>query len=198
MLKEGLSPPPIHSHKTRQVPQTTTGLGGSLLIVKSVSQLATPRPLSTPLRSYCLAPETNSAVARPSLFRKAIVPAATINLYDYVDGPRRHSITSRLNRVADTGKRQQLSRGFSWRNIRLASLLETHNIARDRSEGILSVISPSLGSTVRLKGERPRTGKGVKGGQAKALKAAREIKPMLAILAQGKKFRPLTQGNRLK
>ena len=107
-------------------------------------------------------------------------------------------MTSRLNRVADTGKRQHLSRGFSWRNLRLASLLEPHNIARDRSEGTLLVVSPSLGSTVRLKGERPRTGKGVKGGQAKGWKAAGEIKPILAILAQGKKFRPLTQGNSLK
>lgn len=196
MLKEALSPAPIHSHKTRQVSQT--GLGGSLLIVKSVSQLITPRPLSTPLRSYCLVPETNSTVARPSLLRKAIIPAATINLYDYVDGPRRNSITSRFNRFADTGRKQHLSRGFSWRNIRLASLLEPHNIARDRSEGALSVVSPSLKTTVRLKGERPRTGKGVKGGHVKGWKAGGEIKPMLAILAQGKKFRPLTQGNSLK
>lgn len=190
MQKETLSPAPIHSLKTR--PAAPTALASSLLIVKSVSQLATPRPLSTPLRPYCLRPETNNLVARPCLLRKAIVPAA-INLFDYVDGPRRRSITSRTSRLSDAGKKQRLSRGFSWRNIRLASLLEPHGLAKDRSEGALSVISPNLRtvSTARLQ-ERPRTGKGVKTLQVRGWKPGTNPRPAPAILAQGKRLRPQT------
>lgn len=190
MQKEALSPGPIHSLKIRAA--APTALASSLLIVKSVSQLATPRPLSTPLRAYCLVPETNNPAARPCLLRKAIVPAA-INLYDYVDGPRRKSITSRTSRLSDTGKKQRISRGFSWRNIRLASLLEPHSLAKGRSEGALSVIGPNLRtvSTARLL-ERPRTGKGVKTAQARGWKPGTDIKPAPMILAQGKKLRPQT------
>lgn len=181
---------PIHSLKPRVTSCEAQPMASELLIVKSVSQVASPRPVSTPIKAYTLVENKQGSVTRPALQRKTIAPAATINLFDYVDGPRRKSTISVRSIRPSLAFKQHLSRGFSLRNIRLAGLLESHTLVRERTESVLSVISSSLRpcSTVRV--ERPRTGQGVKTLGVRVRKGSNgsTVRPLLAVQSQDKLF----------